>query len=103
LLGVFAQIRQTLLDARWYRLQQKAFEGGGARRPPYDDSLAALLPALDGTLPVMFEAESENEIVRALRLAEEFGLRPIVRGGTDAWKQGAELAKRQVPVLVGLS
>jgi imidazolonepropionase-like amidohydrolase len=102
LLGIFAHLRQTLLDARRFRAEQAAFDGGSGRRPPIDDALAALQPALDGTLPVLFEADGANEIQRALRLADEFGLRLIISGGAEAWKVAPLLAKRRIPVLVRL-
>jgi len=102
LLGIFAHIRQTLMDARYYRLLKTAFENGGPRRPPADESLAALLPALDGAMPVLFEADAENDVDRAVRLADEFGLRPILCGGLEAWKHAPLLVKHQVPVLLSL-
>src|SRR6267142_1522772 len=48
LMGVFAQLRQMLLDAGRYRDAQQVYERAarGTRRPPIDRSLAALLPVL---------------------------------------------------------
>src|SRR5262249_27278722 len=68
-----------------------------------DDALQALQPVLDGTLPVLFDAGSENQIRRALKLADEFGLKLILGDAAEAWKVAPELAKRQIPVLLSLS
>lgn len=103
LMGVIAHLRQTLLDARYFRTQQTAFSNGYPHRPPADDCLAALQPVLDARLPALFEADTENEIARALKMCDEFGMKLIVAGGTEAWKHAALLAKRQIPVVVDLN
>ena len=103
LLGYIALLRQTLLDAQYYRTVETAFAKGAGQRPPADDSLLALQPVLTGSLPAVFDADSENQIVRALNIADEFGLKPVVSGGGDAWKLAPMLARRQIPVLISLN
>lgn len=102
LMGVMAHARQTLLDAGHYRRAWRAFEqgGGAGRRPPTDPALAALVPALERTLPVIFEADTRDEIHRALDFAEEFNLRPMIRGGRQAYLVADRLKAAQVPVLL---
>src|SRR6185295_720852 len=86
LMGVFAALRQNLLDAQRYRETQQAYERSprGMRRPEQNRSLAALLPVLDGAMPVVMYADTEREIRRALDLAKEFKLRAIIAGGMEA-------------------
>jgi imidazolonepropionase-like amidohydrolase len=103
LMGIIAHLRQTLLDARYFHTLQTAFANGNHHRPPADDTLAALQPALSGALPVFFEADSEKEIHRALGLADEFGLHLILSGGAEAWKAAPTLVQRHVPILVSLN
>lgn len=103
LMGVFAQIRQTLLDAERYKVLQQAFANGGGQRPPDDDVLISLQPVLDGRMPVLFDANSENEILRAVKLADEFHFRPIISGGQYAFKHTDLLAEKHVPVVVSLN
>ena len=103
LLGVFAHIRQTLLDAQRFGLQTAAFARNGGLRPPADETLAALQPALNGTILTLFDADSEREIVRSVKLAEEFHLKPVISGGLYAYKHAALLASKQIPVLVSLN
>jgi imidazolonepropionase-like amidohydrolase len=103
LMGIMAFTRQTLLDARYYQTLQSAWARGGSRRPPSDEALAALQPVLSGTMPVLYDADSENEIRRALKMADEFGLKMMVSGGTEAYKTASLLAQRKVPVLVSLN
>jgi imidazolonepropionase-like amidohydrolase len=105
LMGVIAHNRQTFLDAGHYQRAWAAFQknGGGGRRPPTDPALAAVGLALSGKLPVVFEADSRDEIHRALDFAAEFRLRPIIYGGRDAWKAADRLKKNHVPVLLRLN
>ena len=105
LMGVFAALRQTLLDAQRYRTAQEAYERSprGTRRPELDRSLAALIPVLDGKLPVVMYADREREIRRALDLAQEFNLKVIIAGGSEAAAVVDRLRERDVPVLLSLN
>ncbi|MGI8897752.1 MAG: amidohydrolase family protein [Pyrinomonadaceae bacterium] len=105
LMGVFASLRQMLLDAQRYRQVQQTYDRSprGMRRPNLDRSLAALLPVLDGTMPVVMFADREREIARALDLAKEFKLRPIIAGGLEAGKVADRLRESKVPVLLSLN
>jgi imidazolonepropionase-like amidohydrolase len=105
LMGVFATLRQMLLDAQRYREVRQIYERTprGVRRLPTDRSLEALIPVLDGRMPVVFFADREREIKRALELAAEFKLRAIIAGGADSWKVTDQLQKADVPVLLSLN
>jgi len=102
LMGVMAQMRQVFLDAQLYRQTQQGFAKGGAVRPPDDPVLAAMQPLLNNALPVVFDADTENQIVRVMNLSTELKLKPILNGGKEAHKQAQILATRQIPVLLTL-
>jgi imidazolonepropionase-like amidohydrolase len=105
LMGVYAALRQMLLDAQRYREAQQVYERSprSMRRPEQNRSLAALLSVLDGTMPVVMYADREREISRALDLAQEFRLRAIIAGGMEANKVGTRLRESNVPVLLSLN
>jgi imidazolonepropionase-like amidohydrolase len=105
LLGVFASLRQMLLDAQRYRDIQAAYARNprGMRRPDNDNSLAALQPVLAKEMPVIMLANSQREIERALDLAAEFGLRSYIAGGEEAWRVADRLKRENVPVLATLN
>jgi imidazolonepropionase-like amidohydrolase len=104
LMGIVAHNRQTFLDAGWLRRQWKAYEdrGRAGKRPVADPCLEALWPALDGKLPVAFEADTADQIHRALDFAAEFKLKPMIVGGRQAWKVADRLKAENVPVLLRL-
>lgn len=105
LMGVFATLRQMLLDAERYREARQIYERSprGTRRPAQDRSLEALIPVLEGRMLVVFYVDREREIQRALDLADEFKLRAIIAGGADSWKVTEHLQKDNVPVLLSLN
>jgi hypothetical protein len=95
--------RQLFLDAqRHAQLSQLASRDPRVVAPPaFDPELAVVQEMLrDGR--VFFAANDAEEIRRVLRLAEEFSLRPVIVGGSDAWRVAAELRARDVPVLVNV-
>ncbi len=105
LLGVFAALRQELLDAQRYGkiMDMYAANPRGMARPENDPSSAALQPALKGQMPVYFSVNSEREIERALDLAKEFGLKPVIVGGSEANQIIDRLKAENVPVLYSLA
>ena len=104
LLGIIAHIRQTLLDSKHYSdLTSSKFANSPEDRAPYDESLEKLKPLLSGDQAVLFEADSENEIVRAIHLSEEFKFKLVIVGGSEAWKQSKTLAEKKIPVIVSLN
>jgi imidazolonepropionase-like amidohydrolase len=91
-MGVAGLVRKAFTDAQ----NDKAKPDPKAKNP----KLAALLPALEGQVPVIFAAHRADDIRTALRIAEEFKLKPVIALGTEAWMLADELAKKQVPVIV---
>jgi imidazolonepropionase-like amidohydrolase len=103
LLGVISFVRQSFLDAQHQQVvAQRAAKSAGIR-PPFDPSLDALQPALAGNLPVAFEADSAREILRALDMAQEFKLTPMISGAGEADQVTTELKARNVPVIYNLN
>ena len=105
LMGVFAALRQALLDAQHYRDAQVMYNRSpaGMRRPAFDPSLAALQPVIAREMPVIMYANSHAEIERALNLAQEFNLRAIIAGGMEAQNLAPRLKAMNVPVLLTLN
>jgi imidazolonepropionase-like amidohydrolase len=104
LMGGIAFLRQSFLDAQHRRLVAERYERVKTAdgRPSYDPALEALLPALAGRLPVAFAADESREILRALDMAAEFGLTPIITGAREADRVAADLATRQASVIYSL-
>lgn len=105
LLGMFSAMRQMFLDAGRLQEMQKMYAANprGMRRPGADRSLEALIPVLNRQVPVVFNANREIEIIRALDFAKEFNLKAIIAGGQESWKVVDRLKEQAVPVLFSLN
>jgi imidazolonepropionase-like amidohydrolase len=68
--------------------------------PPPNLKHEALLPALKKKVPVVFSAHRADDLMTALRLAEEFDLRPMLSLATEGYLVADKLAALQVPVIV---
>lgn len=105
LMGVFAFLRQSLIDAQYYRDQWARYNQNkrGMTRPQVNKSLAALQPFVNGELPVIFNAASVREMKRAIALAEEFKLKYIIAGATQSYQLADYLKQKNATVLLSLS
>lgn len=94
IMGVHAAMRQTLLDARWYRDATRAYQSNpvGQERPLRNASLEALELVLDGREAVYVETRDVLATLRAGQLLSEFGLKGIVRGSGEEYKYLREIA-----------
>ncbi|HUO86381.1 MAG TPA: amidohydrolase family protein, partial [Thermoanaerobaculia bacterium] len=94
-------LREALEDARDYAQHRDAWAQG--RRRDYALSrldLEALVPVVEGRLPLLVMVDRASDIRSVLALAAEQGLRLVVAGGAEAWRVADELAAAGVPVLV---
>lgn len=105
LLGGIAFVRQSFIDAQYQQLVQQRYQKGPANvvRPSFDPALEAMQPALAGRLPVAFEAGLHREVLRALDMAKEFKLSPIITGGIEADLAAAELKASNAKVVFNVN
>jgi imidazolonepropionase-like amidohydrolase len=103
LMGSIALIRQSFLDASWYQAAQEAYRKNPAttERPETNASLAALAEQAQRN-PAVFEAEDELDLLRALRIADEFKLKPILFGNGYEYRVRKTLAEKKTPIILPL-
>jgi imidazolonepropionase-like amidohydrolase len=104
LFAVIAFYRQMFEDARHRAAYERAYERRPASLAPpaWDPDLEVVQAIMEGKVPVFFRADYARDIQRALKLAEDYGFRPVIVGGDEAWKVADELRAKKVPVLVSL-
>lgn len=102
--GAVAFMRQSFEDAKHAAAVATAHsrDPRGVPVPAWDPDYGVLRQALSRQLPVFFEANSAEDIRQVLALAQEYGFRPMIVGGGEAWRVADLLRQRQVPVLVSL-
>ena len=101
-MGTAALIRAQFSQALEYMDKQNKADAEEDTDPPdFDPKLEALLPALRGELPVHIHAHRADDIATAVRLAREFGLKPVVVHGTEGHLLPELLAGAHIPVITG--
>ena len=108
LMGYHAQLRQFFMDARWSAVLRERWEDGrSGPRPAFDDDLREGAIILAGGRRLLCEAESDDDILRWLRLVDEWGERGwqveiAIVGGREAWLVADVLREREIPVFLTL-
>ncbi len=99
-LGVAAVLREAFTEARNYAARR---EHARAEGKPFEVDLAleTLSRVLDGELYWDQHTHRADDIVTAVRLAEEFGYKLVVNHGTEAHLVADFLAERDIPVILG--
>ncbi|MFK7864643.1 MAG: amidohydrolase family protein [Pseudohongiellaceae bacterium] len=89
LMGSFALIRQTILDAQWYGIQEP--------RPFTDHSLEALNTFSE--LPKIIEVNNWHQALTADKVGDEFEMQYVLKTGGDSY-QRSELIKQTGATLI---
>lgn len=99
--AVSLRLREVLDDARFWRENESAYDRGAARSLAASRlDLAALQPVLAGDIPLVVGVDRASDIEAVLRIADEYGVDVIIRGGAEAWMVADRLAAADVPVIV---
>jgi len=100
-MGIVALLRENLQKAREYSNRlEKDKSGGEGVRTPRNFSLEALVPVIRGEMPVLIHCERQDDIMTALRIADEFHLKIILSGAAEAFGVADEIKRRNIPVIL---
>ena len=93
LMGAIALLRQTYLDAQWYK------------NNPASEGLNLSLKAWNDTqiLPQIFEANDKWQDLRADRIGDEFGVQYIIKGGGNEYQRIKEVANTKAAYILSLN
>lgn len=89
------ELKDFFAEARAYR---DALAAGQQMRT--NSRYAAMIPALNGTIPVVVAADGVAQINDALTWGKAEGLRLVIRGGRDAIHVASRLKAENVPVIL---
>jgi len=89
------ELKNFFAEARAYR---DAVKAGQTVRS--DVKYAAMIPALDGAIPVVVAADGVAQMNDAITWAKEEKLRLVIRGGADAIHVAPRLKAENVPVIL---
>lgn len=96
--AVWTLLRNALDEARRYR-------SGSRSNAPRDDLLnavdiEALLPVLEGQIPLAINAQREADIRQAAAIGRDYDVHIVILGGAEAWRVAGLLADSAIPVII---
>ena len=90
-MGISAILRETLIKVQNYM----------KRKGERDLRMESLIAVIKKTIPFRAHAHRADDIMTAIRIAQEFSVRLVIEHGTDGYKVARELADAKVPVVHG--
>ncbi len=104
LMGAIALIAQTLIDADWYaQVAQQRSARPGLPITETNLSLAAIQQQIAAKLPIFFDCGDWQGMMRAQRIAQEYGLQLIFKTDGGGYQRLAELKALGRPMIVPLN
>lgn len=86
-MGAIALIRQTFMDAEWYK-EALRVQGSRNNLPAFERNLSLQsLAELGKSAPLFFETNNYEYLLRAARIAQEFGLNFIYKEKGDSYQR----------------
>lgn len=98
-----SKLRIMLEKTIEYKKKKEAAGEDVLKQPAYDPKLEALLPVIDGEMPLKAHAHQANDIYTAIRIAREYHVGLTIEHCTEGALIADDLAKEGFPVAVGPS
>ena len=104
LMGAMALFRQTMMDADWYQRAWTAYQNHpkGQVQPETNGALAALGDVVNGKQAVVFESQSEWDILSAAKLASEFKIDYWVIDHGNAYRRAKAIRDSRARLIVAI-
>ena len=99
---LIVKLRELLDDTKFFMTHRAEFDRAQSRNSSARRvDLEAMIPVLQGKLPLLIVVDKLSDIDAALRIGREFGLKLMIGGGAEAWMMADKLAAAHIPVLTG--
>jgi imidazolonepropionase-like amidohydrolase len=99
---LIVKLRELLDDTKFFQAHRTAFDRAETR--PFAASrldLQAMIPVVEGRLPLLITVDRASDIDAAMRLARDYGVKLMIGSGAEAWMMADKLAAARIPVLTG--
>ncbi|HEX8233603.1 MAG TPA: amidohydrolase family protein [Caulobacteraceae bacterium] len=97
--AAFVALKAALDDVRFYMRNRTGFDRGDSRQLGLSRAdLEALIPVVEGRMPLIVTVHRAADIRQVLRLAREEKLKVILDGAEEGWMVASEIAAAGVPV-----
>jgi imidazolonepropionase-like amidohydrolase len=89
-------------QAKWAAYHKAVADGKEATPPETDLALEPLVEVLERRRTVHFHSHRADDLLTAVRLAEEFGFELVLQHATEGYRVAEELARRKIPASLTL-
>jgi imidazolonepropionase-like amidohydrolase len=99
---LIVKLRELLEDTKFFQTHRDAFDRAQTR--PFTASrldLQAMIPVVEGKLPLLITVNRASDIDAAMRLAHDYNVKLMISSGAEAWMMADKLAAARIPVLTG--
>jgi imidazolonepropionase-like amidohydrolase len=99
---LYMRLRELLEDVRYFADNRRAFDRAETRAFAASRlDLEAMIPVVQGQLPLLVMVDRAADIDAVLGLAREFRFRLIIGGAAEGWMVASRIAAAGVPVITG--
>jgi imidazolonepropionase-like amidohydrolase len=99
--AAITELKEILGDVRSYMRNKAAYERNQSRAYALSRAdLEALIPVVEGRMPLLVGVQRASDIRLALRIAREEKLKIILDGADEGWRVANEIAAQHVPVIL---
>lgn len=102
-MAVAAILRDTLNKAKDYNDRKKAAKNDPLKKPAFDSKMEAMIPVVEGKLPLKIHAHRCDDILTAIRIAKEFNLKATLDHCTDGSLIAKEVKESGFDAIIGPS
>ena len=96
------KLKELLEDTRAYARRKTDFDRGATRNFIAGRlDLEAMIPVVEGRLPLIIDADRASDIEAALKIARDYNIRIMLADAAEAWLVADKLAAARVPVFTG--
>jgi len=92
-----AMVRSLFVKAQEYQAKIEDADGDESKMPARDLEMEALVEVLEGKRMVHNHTHRHDDIMTAMRLADEFGYRLVLHHVSEGWKLAEEIAEAGIP------
>lgn len=100
-MGIAALLRKTLVEGQNYLAKIERAKGDPEKMPERDLGMEAVARVLRREMPLRAHAHRADDMMTAIRIAEEFNVLLSLEHATEGHKIADELARRGIPAVVG--
>ncbi len=97
----FVALKAALDDVRAYARNKSAYDRGESRELALSKAdMEALIPVIQGRMPILAQAHRASDILAVLKLARQENIKVILSGAEEGWMVADQIAKAGVPIVM---